>query len=269
MMRVSARHHARNLGVLLVLALALLLAAGDVTGWMRQVLLPIRARSAGVLLAVGQEAAVWPLLKHEPDPTLRTRLIHDLRPLMIGPRGLLGQLPKQDEVSIRRALILMAREMVGDPDKPQGSRAALRETEPPQELIDGLLRLYRDDPDAGIHAAAAWTLQGYGQESALARIDRELAASISPAGRQWYVTRQGHTLAVIAGPAEFSMGSPPSEASRGSDERLHRCRIARSFSLAAWETTVEQFQRFLRDTGRTPCRGARRAPPPRIARRPA
>ncbi len=47
MMRVSARHHARNLGVILLLALVLLLAAGDVTGWMRQLLLPIRAAARG------------------------------------------------------------------------------------------------------------------------------------------------------------------------------------------------------------------------------
>ncbi|HPM80792.1 MAG TPA: bifunctional serine/threonine-protein kinase/formylglycine-generating enzyme family protein [Candidatus Anammoximicrobium sp.] len=250
MMRVSARHHARNLGAIFLLVLVLLFAAGDVTGWMRQWLLPIRARSAGVLLAVGQEAAVWPLLKHEPNPTLRTRLIHDLRPVIMGPVGLLRQLPKQEDVSVRRALILMAGEMVSDPDDPQGPRATVREAEPPQELIDSLLRLYRDDPDAGIHAAAAWALQRCGQASGLTRIDRELAAAGSPAGRQWYVTRQGHTLAVIAGPAEFGMGSPPGEASRGSDEPQHPWRIARSFSLAARETMVEQFQRFLRDIDR-------------------
>ncbi len=58
-------------------------------------------------------------------------------------------------------------------------------------------------------------------------------------------------MAVIAGPAEFRMGSPGAEASRGSDEPLHPCRIARSFSLADRETTAEQFQRYLRDHART------------------
>jgi hypothetical protein len=62
-------------------------------------------------------------------------------------------------------------------------------------------------------------------------------------------------MAVIAGPAEFWMGSPEEEPFRGSDERRHPWRIARSFSLAAGETTVEQFQRFRRDTARWPAAG--------------
>jgi serine/threonine protein kinase/formylglycine-generating enzyme required for sulfatase activity len=256
MMRVAARHHARNLATLLVLGLVLLFAAADVTGWVRRMLLPMRARSAGVLLALGQDHAVWPLLKQEPDSTLRTRLIHDLNPLLLGPEGLFDQLPQQPDVSVRRALILMAGEMAGDPDSPAGSRAALREADPPQELMQNLQQLYRDDPDAGVHAAAEWTLRRWGQTAAVKRIDSELAALTQPAGRQWYANRQGHTLAIMPGPAEFPMGSPPEELARGGDEPRHSRRIARSFSLAVKETTVEQFQRFLRDTGQGAPAGA-------------
>jgi formylglycine-generating enzyme required for sulfatase activity len=43
------------------------------------------------------------------------------------------------------------------------------------------------------------------------------------------------------------MGSPEAEASRGDDEPLHNRQIMRSFSIASKETTVEQFQRFLRE----------------------
>ena len=32
--------------------------------------------------------------------------------------------------------------------------------------------------------------------------------------RRWYVNSEGQTLAVIEGPVEFSMGSPPTESDR-------------------------------------------------------
>ena len=252
MMRVAARQHARNVGILLVLGLVLLFAAADVTGWVREVLLPIRARSARVMLALGQDSAVWPLLKQEANPTLRTRLIHDLNPLWLDPESALGQLPGQADASVRAALVLMVGQLAGDPDAPAGSRAALREANPPLVLRQDVPRLYRDDPDAGVHAAAEWTLRRWGQAGTVERIDNELASLVQPARREWYATRHGHTLAILPGPAEFWLGSPPSEAGRGYDESRRLGRIARSFSIAIKETTVEQYQRFLRDTGRDP-----------------
>lgn len=52
---------------------------------------------------------------------------------------------------------------------------------------------------------------------------------------------------VSLGPAEFQMGSPPSEPGRNANERLHTRRIDRQFSIATKEVTVQQFQRFLED----------------------
>jgi formylglycine-generating enzyme required for sulfatase activity len=43
------------------------------------------------------------------------------------------------------------------------------------------------------------------------------------------------------------MGSPETAASRGDDETLHTRRIRRSFCIASLETTVEQFQQFVRE----------------------
>jgi formylglycine-generating enzyme required for sulfatase activity len=65
--------------------------------------------------------------------------------------------------------------------------------------------------------------------------------------RQWYVTaREGHTLAVIAGPAEFTTGSPEDEPHRRAEEKPHRRQIPRSFAVAAKEVTVRQFRAFLK-----------------------
>ena len=81
--------------------------------------------------------------------------------------------------------------------------------------------MYRNDPDAGIHGAAEWTLRRWKQEEKLAAIDVELKKLKDRGNRRWYVNSEGQTLAVIEGPVEFSMGSPRQRAgSRDSEETL-------------------------------------------------
>ncbi len=89
-------------------------------------------------------------------------------------------------------------------------------------------------------------LLDWGQARALAQIDAELARK--PAGeKSWYVTaKEGHTLAVVRGPVEFTMGSPLHEPDRIEvNEPQHQRRIGRSFAIATKEVTVAQFHRFL------------------------
>ena len=70
--------------------------------------------------------------------------------------------------------------------------------------------------------------------------------------RRWFVNGQGQTFAVIEGPVEFRMGSPPTETERiAANEPPRRMRIPRRFAIAAKEVTVEQFQRFLKLGGIT------------------
>ncbi len=68
--------------------------------------------------------------------------------------------------------------------------------------------------------------------------------------RRWYVNGQGQTFAVIDGPVEFRMGSPPTDeperAGGDNDQPPRRMGIPRRFAIAAKEVTVEQFQRFLK-----------------------
>jgi hypothetical protein len=121
-----------------------------------------------------------------------------------------------------------------------------------EPLTAKLLDLYRDDPDAGIHGAAEWTLRKWGQREKLRAIDLELAKLKNMEGRRWYVNGQGQTFAVIDGPVEFRMGSPASETERfASNEPLRRMVIPRRFAVATKEVTVTQFQRFLKLAGIT------------------
>jgi formylglycine-generating enzyme required for sulfatase activity len=118
-------------------------------------------------------------------------------------------------------------------------------------LVPVLLQTYRDHPDAGLHAAAEWLLRRWGQEERLREIDRDLANGRVERGWRWYVNREGQTFVVVSA-TEFLMGSPLTEARRdggpeGQMERLHRCRIDRTFVLAAKEVTLGQFLRFRAD----------------------
>ena len=115
------------------------------------------------------------------------------------------------------------------------------------QLAAKLLALYRDDPDAGVHGAAAWTLRQWGQQEKLKAADAELSGLKDKGHRRWFVNRQGQTFAVIDGPVEFRFGSPPAEPNRNAAmETPRRLVIPRRFAIATREVTVEQWQRFVR-----------------------
>ena len=238
-----------------------------------------QARAAVALVRLGKAESVWPLLRHSADPRLRSFIVNWLNPLgadphavaaeldadlgrvsrprpaesgdptgLAGGRGRGGLRPQQTamdailfhpETSQRRALIL-ALGTYG----PEGLSPGEREP-----LAAKLLAVYRDDPDAGVHGAAAWTLRQWGLKDKLVALDAELGKLKDPGGRRWYVNGQGQTFAVIAGPVEFRMGAPadePERAGGGNDQSPRRMTIPRRYAIAATEVTIPQFQKFLK-----------------------
>ena len=83
-----------------------------------------------------------------------------------------------------------------------------------------------------------------------AQEDRCGVARPGPGHRRWYVNGRGQTFAIVDGPVEFRMGSPPNEPDRFSNETPHRRLIPRCFAIATKEVTVEQYQEFARDDPR-------------------
>jgi eukaryotic-like serine/threonine-protein kinase len=114
-------------------------------------------------------------------------------------------------------------------------------------LIEKLLDLYRNDPDSGIHGAAEWTLRQWKQQEKLKELDAELMKVKDWGERRWYVNKQGQTFALIKGPVEFRMGSPPTEPNRNATkETPRRLLIPHPFAIAARGITIEEWQRFQR-----------------------
>jgi formylglycine-generating enzyme required for sulfatase activity len=237
-----------------------------------------QARAAVALVRLGQDKAVWPLLQHRDDPRRRSFLLNWLSPLGADPGIVAAELDHlsggghrvdlppptalhpppatrmdsilfHPETSIRRALILALGTYGAEGFSLEARRLAVVRVIPGERepLIARLLEVYRADPDAGVHGAAGWTLRKWGQKEKLQAIDDELSRLPDRGGRRWYVNGQGQTFALIDGPVEFRMGSPPTDPERiGGNERPHRMRIPRRFAIADREVTVGQFQRFLK-----------------------
>ncbi len=217
-----------------------------------------QARAAVALLRMGKPDEITPLLRHSADPRLRSFIVNWLSLLGADPSAIafeLNRLPASaqtspaegqqlmeailfhPETSMRRALIL-ALGTYGTDGLSPGER---------EPLIDKLLDLYRNDPDAGIHGAAAWTLRQWKRQRELKERDAELMKVKDWSQRRWYVNSQGQTFAVIEGPVEFAMGSPPSEPGRSSEEILHRRIIPRRFAIAVQEVTIREYRAFVAD----------------------
>jgi formylglycine-generating enzyme required for sulfatase activity/tetratricopeptide (TPR) repeat protein len=221
-----------------------------------------QARAAIAMIRMGKAEGMWSLVQHSPDPRLRSFILNWLSPLGTESNVVAAELESIDpnlkptpapgqqkmdailfhpETSMRRALILALGAYDTEGLSPD-------EREP---LIGKLTDLYLNDPDAGIHGAAEWTLRNWGQQAKLKELDAQLMGQQERGGRRWYVNDQGQTFAVIEGPVEFRMGSPATEPKRNvSLETPRRVIIPRRFAIATKEVTLEQWQRFERTNAR-------------------
>jgi formylglycine-generating enzyme required for sulfatase activity/tetratricopeptide (TPR) repeat protein len=211
-----------------------------------------QANAAVALLKLKQPEKVWPLLKHSPDPRIRSYLIHRLSPLGADAGAIVKRLDAEPDITIRRALLLSLGEY-SDKQLPSAAR---------QALLPKLQDIYRTNSDAGLHAAVEWFLRNWKQEAWLKQVNDEWAknkeqrktrlesirqlvgSDKEKSPPQWYVNSQGQTMVVIPGPVEFRMGSPLTEADREDNETPHKKRVGRTFALAAAPVTKEQFLKF-------------------------
>ena len=223
---------------------------------LRERLAKRQANAAVALLRLDQSARVWPLLKHSPDPRVRSYLIHRFGLLGADPAVLFKQLESESDVTIRRALLLCLGEFT-EKDLTNDAR---------EMLLPRVQELYRTVSDPGIHGASEWLLRQWKQEAWLERVNDEwakdqeqrqnrleiigksLAKDKEKAPPHWYVNPQGQTMVIIPGPAEFVQGSPTTEDGRFDNrgEQQHRKRIGRAFALSATGVTVKQYQIFYR-----------------------
>jgi eukaryotic-like serine/threonine-protein kinase len=197
-----------------------------------------QANAAATLLRLGSPERTWRLLQHCEDPRARSYLIHRLGPLGVDPAIVVGRLDREADVSARCALLLALGEFNADQFAGVDRK----------RLLDGVAKLYHNDPDPGVHSAAEWLLRR--MDDRIPILPAELRTGKAVGDRRWYVNRQGLTLATVRGPVEFPMGSPKDEEGHSQvlgDERLHRRRIDRSFAIATKKVTIAQYADFRAD----------------------
>jgi formylglycine-generating enzyme required for sulfatase activity len=185
-----------------------------------------QANAAAALAALGQWQSIRGLLRHTPDPTVRTYLIDRLGPSGVEPAALVDLLA-DDDVSVRRAVLLALGEFgEGEP--------ALLERE---GLVARLVELYRNASDPGIHSTTGWLLRRWGYQARVEEIDRALPVGKPVGERHWYVNAERQTMILI----------PPGKVQSGFGVSSEQIRVDRGFALAAREVTVAEFQRFRRE----------------------
>ncbi len=193
-----------------------------------------QANAAVCLMGLNEADAVWPLLKHSRNESLRSFLIDRLARLGADYRILGHRLDGETEPSIRQAVILA----LGEYDARKFSSVDRR------ELVAKFTSLYRDDPDAGVHSAAGWALKRYGMEQALGKLDAELrskGADGKAGSRQWFTNSKGLTFLVVDGPVEFTT-TTSAKSFVGFPEK--KVRIGYRFALATTEVTTEQLEEY-------------------------
>jgi eukaryotic-like serine/threonine-protein kinase len=213
-----------------------------------------QANAAVALLRMERPAQVWDLLKHGPDPRVRSYLIDRIGPLGADAKAIIKRLDEEPDLTIRRALLLSLGEF-GEKEFPLDVQMT---------FVPKLRDIYIKAIDPGLHAAAEWLLRQWGEQAWLEQMTKQWAeekeqrekasrAAIAPGAQgQWFVNSQGQTMVVIPNPEEFMMGSPSTELERRpkdeirdvEDEFRHRRLIGHSFAIASKPVSKEQFLKF-------------------------
>jgi serine/threonine protein kinase/formylglycine-generating enzyme required for sulfatase activity len=206
----------------------------------KEVLAKRQANAAVALYRLGSEEQVWPLLEASRDNRVRSYVVHWLSERGGDPQAILRRLDDEPDVTIRRALLLSLGQFT-ETQLPAAGR---------QPLIERLLSVYKNEPDAGLHGASEWLLRKWGQQKRLETIverlecdARQLEARKPNDKRRWYVNTRKQTFAIIDA-GEFLMGSLDSEPSRSPSDNPIRFRIGRTFAIAAEEVTKAQYRTF-------------------------
>jgi hypothetical protein len=149
------------------------------------------------------------------------------------PRAILARVDSESDVTIQQAFLFILGESSDTP-------LSIAQRQP---LVEKLLHMYENEPDAGLHAAAEWLLRKWEPGERLNVLIEKLKADEHALQarrhhdkRQWYVNSQGQTF-VIVEPGEFQMGSPIGEPGHVANEIRRRRRITRRFAIAATEVT--------------------------------
>ncbi|WP_435011128.1 protein kinase domain-containing protein [Tundrisphaera lichenicola] len=175
-----------------------------------------RANAECIRIILGQTDPEWSILEYSPDPQARSFFIGAIGPAGVDPARLIARLDDPSTSDPARAAIIQALEAVPAGEWPPRLRDATRMR---------LLKLYRDDPDSGVHGSAKWMLGRWGLAVDRSKIDEELKGTRADDARfRWRISREGLTFVTVEDPA-----------------------LGRVIEVSDAEITVEMYRRFRPD----------------------
>jgi len=207
--------------------------------WHRQVVrqipqVELQVRQANAALALARLGEPAPLIRYLGDPSAPDRRSHIITrsATVVGPEVLVDKLR---EVAT-----------VADAERPAtnllltlGGFEFERFTPADAKFLSEEIEAWRESRSASLKSTAEWCASRWNLPPPAADITR----SPHEPGN-WYTNPAGQVMVVLDPREPFLMGSPSTEVGRSDSEGLLWAMIERRFSLAATETTYEQFQRF-------------------------
>lgn len=239
MMRSANRYHLSVLAIGLFFVTAFWFAGKDLNTLRRNLVTELKSRSAVVSLAFGRKQSVWDLLKSQPDPTIRTNVIHGLSLVVTDPVEVVEDAQHQSDPSVAQGMLLIAGELVADHDSRPNAPTSNYYASESRPIVDRLWALYHHHPDPAVHAAAEWTIRQFNKSVDFSQAHASDAVHTGPVTTRWYCTHQGHTMVKVDWPEQFSNNGPL--AARSSSARQL---LTQSFYVADREITRAQFRAF-------------------------
>jgi serine/threonine protein kinase/formylglycine-generating enzyme required for sulfatase activity len=245
--------------------------------WDQRIINCRRRAMAGTTLAqIGDFEAMWLLFDMSQDTSVRSLAIEWLPMMLTDPTSIIRKINElvQDRQRTLEQVNQSANVALMKPNPwlthPESS--LLRVTlnilgnYPPRELSRRLNDTFwasiserlEFDPDPGVHASCEWLLRRANRTEALDALNERL--SNQRAKRLgWHFSSNGHLMAVIRGPLQFTAGGAVEDPYRDAgesydpidqrknnwvDDKPHPKRIDRSFAIALHETTLAQVHQF-------------------------
>lgn len=194
-----------------------------------------RAVAAIALARLGADDKLWPLLENSTIPDVRTAIINRCPTFGVPAQLLLDSLDRQATPMGRQSVVIALAEY----------RNRLS-NEIREDVVQDCLRLYRTDPDSGVHSGAEYALRRLDANDELHRARQEIAGQ-TQTDAVWLINRQGITMIIVRRSSERAQVAENASASTSASEMEEGQSMVPppySYAISAHEITVEQFKRF-------------------------
>ena len=220
-----------------------------------------RAMAAAWLVRLGKPDVVWPLLKPQPDDSLRYTVIDRIR--LVG--GAIESVSKEFARVSQQSLPASMNDISGESSRLSmlilliGELSGQMSDETRPTTVTLLSELFEKHPNPSVHSACEWTLNQLDAQSKVQEIQHRISSSVLSDRQDWYVTKSGATMAVIRGPVNFRMGADWKDPNRlandsvdavtgtvtvADEERLMERTIQRDFAIGLKEVSLAEFLLF-------------------------